>query len=146
MLRYQYSDGGRESAGFKGRAGDCVTRAMAIATGKPYRECYRALAKANKVYTGVRSARNGVRKEAYVKVFSDAGMVQIPINWPVGRGPKPTLTQAAKKFPTCIVTTAKHMIAIKDGVLRDTWDTRTHWFGGVETERKAMSIWIDPSR
>ena len=30
-----YNDGGRTAAGFKGETGDCVTRAIAIATGLP---------------------------------------------------------------------------------------------------------------
>lgn len=33
-------DGGRAAAGFKGDTGDCVTRAISIATGRPYREVY----------------------------------------------------------------------------------------------------------
>jgi hypothetical protein len=42
-MNYVYDDGGREAAGFKGKTGDCVTRAIAIATGKPYQEVYDAL-------------------------------------------------------------------------------------------------------
>ena len=34
--RWQYNDGGRSAAGFSGKTGDCVCRAIAIATGKPY--------------------------------------------------------------------------------------------------------------
>ena len=33
-------DGGRKAAGFKGKAGDCATRAIAIATGHEYRQVY----------------------------------------------------------------------------------------------------------
>jgi hypothetical protein len=36
-LPWVYDDGGRYAAGFRPRdVGDCVTRAIAIATGKPY--------------------------------------------------------------------------------------------------------------
>ena len=38
-------DGGRAAAGFKGSAGDCVARSIAIAAGLPYAEVYVALAK-----------------------------------------------------------------------------------------------------
>ena len=38
-----YDDGGRSLAGFKGDAGDCVTRAIAIATGIEYQEVYDSL-------------------------------------------------------------------------------------------------------
>jgi hypothetical protein len=42
-MKYVYDDGGRLAAGFKGKTGDCVTRAIAIATEKPYQEVYDAL-------------------------------------------------------------------------------------------------------
>ena len=37
-MEYIHDDGGRVAAGYKGKTGDCVTRAIAIATGKPYQE------------------------------------------------------------------------------------------------------------
>ena len=37
-MEWIYSDGGRAAAGYKGDAGDCVTRAIAIATEIPYQE------------------------------------------------------------------------------------------------------------
>jgi hypothetical protein len=33
---WQYNDGSREAAGYRGEAGDCVVRAIAIATGMDY--------------------------------------------------------------------------------------------------------------
>src|SRR6516225_2064075 len=41
--RFVYDDGGRAAAGFKGTTADCACRAIAIATGKPYREVYDGL-------------------------------------------------------------------------------------------------------
>lgn len=38
------SDGGRAAAGYTGKAGDCVARAIAIVTGRPYAEVYNRLA------------------------------------------------------------------------------------------------------
>jgi hypothetical protein len=38
--RWVPDDGGRTEAGFKGKAGDCVTRAIAIATGLGYRQVH----------------------------------------------------------------------------------------------------------
>ncbi len=38
-----HDDGGREAAGYKGKTGDCVTRAIAIACELPYQEVYDAL-------------------------------------------------------------------------------------------------------
>ena len=42
-MTWQYDDGGREAAGYKGTTGDCVTRAIAIACELPYQEVYDAL-------------------------------------------------------------------------------------------------------
>src|SRR6516165_10226867 len=42
-MDFVYSDGGRAAAGYKGRAGDCVVRAIAIAAQKPYQEVYDAI-------------------------------------------------------------------------------------------------------
>ncbi|EKK03067.1 hypothetical protein RBSH_01760 [Rhodopirellula baltica SH28] len=54
-MEFIWNDGGRSSAGFVGLAGDCVTRAIAIATGTSYRDVYQSLGKsANK------TVRNGV--------------------------------------------------------------------------------------
>jgi hypothetical protein len=39
-LGYVYDDRGRAEAGYKGDAGDCVVRSIAIATGRPYKEVY----------------------------------------------------------------------------------------------------------
>ena len=68
-MRFQYDDGGRAAAGFRGDAGDCVTRAIAIATRQDYLTVYHslnALAKSErtgKSKRGVSSARNGVYRQ-----------------------------------------------------------------------------------
>jgi hypothetical protein len=35
-----YNEGGRQAAGYKGDAGDCVARAIAIASGLPHKQVY----------------------------------------------------------------------------------------------------------
>lgn len=55
-MRYQYDDGGRAEAGFKGTCGDCGTRAAAIALSLPYKEVYDEL--------------NSIRKEMLAKARS----------------------------------------------------------------------------
>ena len=42
-MRFVFTDGGRAAAGHKGKVKDCVTRSIAIATGRPYQEVYDAL-------------------------------------------------------------------------------------------------------
>ena len=66
---FVYNDGGRAAAGYKGRAGDCAVRAIAIATQKPYQEVYNginAVALAERTRRGRRSsARSGVGRTTY---------------------------------------------------------------------------------
>jgi hypothetical protein len=45
--KWIWHDGGRAGAGFVGSTGDCVVHAIAIATGKEYREVYDAIYAAN---------------------------------------------------------------------------------------------------
>ena len=49
-LELQINDGGRYAAGYKGKAGDCVVRSIAIVTGKPYQKMYDDLYKANEEF------------------------------------------------------------------------------------------------
>ena len=42
-MKWVYDDGGRNAAGFRGKAGDCVARSIAIATRLPYRQVYALL-------------------------------------------------------------------------------------------------------
>ena len=39
-IEYEYNDGGQTTVGIEPVTGDCVIRAIAIATGIPYREVY----------------------------------------------------------------------------------------------------------
>lgn len=42
-IEWVFDDGGRQLAGRRGRAGDCVTRAIAIAAGRDYADVYDTL-------------------------------------------------------------------------------------------------------
>jgi hypothetical protein len=68
-MSFQHNDGGRAAAGFAGESGDCVCRAIAIASGLPYTDVYKALNAGSRAERlpkpgkGARmrsSARNGV--------------------------------------------------------------------------------------
>ena len=39
-LELEINDGGRAAAGYKGKAGDCVVRSIAIVSGLPYQKIY----------------------------------------------------------------------------------------------------------
>jgi hypothetical protein len=89
-MEFVYNDGGRAAAGFKGSTGDCVTRAIAIATGKPYAEVYDALNELAKLERkgkrkrGVSNARTGVYKGTKRKYLESLGWRWVPTT--IGNG------------------------------------------------------------
>ena len=81
-MRFVYDDGGRAAAGYKGDTRDCVTRAIAIATERPYQEIYDRI---NEVAQSERrgrrrrsSARTGVHRETIDKVMDSFGWTRVP--------------------------------------------------------------------
>lgn len=142
-LDYLYDDGGRAEAGFKGRAGDCVCRAIAIVTGRPYAEVYSDLAAG----TGGQRASRGKRRSASARNGIDTGrkwfrdyMKSIGMEWTptmlIGQGCRVHLLAGELPSGRLIVSLSKHWTAVIDGVIHDTYDpTRsTVWHeNGVQT-------------
>jgi hypothetical protein len=124
---FEDDDGGRTDAGFKGSAGDCVTRSIAIATGKPYKEVYDALNELSKLErTGKRkrgksSARNGVYKRTLRKYMESIGWTWIP-TMQIGSGCTVHLRGDELPLDRLVVSVSKHITCIINGVLHDTWD------------------------
>ena len=154
MIDYIFDDGGRAAAGYRGDTGDCVVRAIAIAGAVPYRHAYDAMAEAMAEHGYSRSGnayilseqrrkaprRRGQRKARDVQrlVVEEFGFQPVQFT----RGPRPTYTEAHAEHGTCIVKTTKHVAALRDGALRDTFDGRTYTYDEIAGERKAMTIWI----
>lgn len=125
-MKYVYDDGGREAAGFKGKAGDCVARAVAIASGKPYAEVYDALAAgmgSQRKATKGRSARNGVSTSR--KWFKDY-MASLGFKWvptmQIGSGCKVHLHDGELPMGRLVVAVSRHYTAVINGVVRDTYN------------------------
>jgi hypothetical protein len=128
-MRYEHDDGGRAAAGFKGQAGDCVARAIAIASGRPYAEVYAALAqgtgtqRAGKRGKRAASARNGVTVGR--KWFKDY-MASLGATWTptmqIGSGCKVHLREDELPKGRLIVSLSRHLCAVIDGVIHDTFD------------------------
>ena len=78
-MRFGYDDGGRKAAGNQGSASDCVCRAIAIATEKPYQTVYDALnalgkrERRGKRKRGTSTAREGVYKSTTRRYISSLG-------------------------------------------------------------------------
>jgi hypothetical protein len=78
-MDFVFHDGGRAAAGYKGMTGDCVTRSIAIATGKAYQEVYDALnqlaqaERAGKRKRKRSSSRTGVFRRTYQRYLESLG-------------------------------------------------------------------------
>lgn len=126
-MRYVYDDGGRAAAGYRGRAGDCVTRAIAIATETPYTEVYaaiNALAKGERLTKRKRarsSSRDGVHKDLTRRYLETLGWRWVP-TMRVGTGCRVHLREGELPPGRLIVSVSRHLVAVVDGVLRDTSD------------------------
>jgi hypothetical protein len=128
---FQFDDGGRSDAGYKGKTGDCVVRSIAIATGLPYQHIY-DLVNSAAAYerTGTRkrgksNARTGVYKTSIKRIMQSLGWVWTP-TMQIGSGCKVHLR--AKELPSgrLVVSVSKHLTAVIDGVIHDTHDPSRH--------------------
>lgn len=128
-LAFVRDDGGREQAGFKGNAGDCVVRAVAIATAQPYQAVYDALAdgcrtqRLTKLSKVKASARNGVntRRKWFRDYMASLGWTWTP-TMHIGSGCKVHLLPGELPMGRLIVAVSKHYTAVIDGVIHDTHD------------------------
>ena len=129
-MKHIYNDGGRAAAGFKGKAGDCVARAVAIASEQPYAEVYDILANGmgsqritKKRHSKGRSARNGVSTKR--KWFKDY-MKSLGFKWTatmgIGTGCKVHLRKFDLPMGRIIARVTHHYVAVIDGVINDTFD------------------------
>lgn len=112
---YVNDDGGRSNY-FKGRAGDCVVRAVAIATGMDYKEVYKAAAKVIG-YT----PRNGVHHKDTRKLVEHFGGVWHP-TMGIGTGCRVHLKADELPAGRIVCNCSKHLVAVIDGVIHDNHD------------------------
>ena len=128
----QLNDGGREKAGFKGGAGDCVVRSIAIAAKLPYMQVYEDLRSANQNYAELKndrlarrlnnkgsSPRNGNHRNVFHDYILGLGFEWVP-TMRVGAGCRVHLRPSELPTGTLIVKVSKHLTAIVDGVIQDT--------------------------
>lgn len=125
-MKWIYHDGGRERAGFRGKAKDCVARAIAIATGDEYDTVYAALACAAKTERPRNSRGNshpgaGVRRATYQEYLARRGWQWVP-TMGIGTGCKVHLRDGELPMGTLLVKVSGHLCAVIDGVIYDTRD------------------------
>jgi hypothetical protein len=131
-MDYQYNDGGRKDAGYKGDSGDCVARAVSIAAELPYKEVYNDLAYGNAAQrktrrshrsSGKRTAQNGIQtqREWFKNYMEYLGFVWTP-TMKIGQGCKVHLRADELPAGRLVVSVSRHYVAVIDGVINDTFD------------------------
>jgi len=127
LLKFQFDDGGRKTAGYKGKTGDCMVRSVAIATGLPYQQVYESVNKlagrerTGKRKRGISNARTGVYNTTTRKLLESLGWRWTP-TMEIGSGCQVHLRADELPKGRLIVSVSKHLTAVVDGVIRDTHD------------------------
>lgn len=142
MSTWVYDDGGREKAGYKGNTGDCVVRAIAIASGKSYQEVYNAIntlalnERVGKRKKKISNARTGVYKQTTHKYLSSIGATWTP-TMKIGTGCKVHLDAKELPLGRLVVKLSRHLTAVIDGVIHDTYDPQreTVWYENGEVSK-----------
>lgn len=120
-----YDDGGREAAGFKGEARDCVARAIAIAAEIPYgRVHHELLVRASKAHLvrNRKSPDRGVASVVYQPYLAELGFLWTP-KMGIGTGCRVHLRCDELPAGRLIARCSVHLVAVVDGVVRDTHDS-----------------------
>jgi hypothetical protein len=130
-VEFVYDDGGREGAGYRGNAGDCVVRAIAIATEQPYQVVYDALHDAGRDYKfrsrrarvkrGSASPRDGVHPAVYKPYLLALGWEWVP-TMQIGSGCRVHLRADELPAGRLIVRLSGHLSAVINSVIHDTND------------------------
>jgi len=135
-MEFNFNDGGRMNAGYKGETRDCVTRAIAIVTGKPYQEVYDAinvLSESKKLgkrkvkcyygtsYKKVSASRTGVIKKVYNEYLKTLGYTWTA-TMGIGTGCRVHLLKEELPTGKIIARLSRHLVAVIDGVINDTYD------------------------
>ena len=129
-MPWQYDDGGRYRAGYRGETGDCVVRAVAIATAREYQVVYdeidAAVAAERRTAgrsSGRSSARTGLYKSTLHRYMRDVLRWTWTPTMGIGTGCRVHLRQG--ELPTrgpLIVDLSQHVAAVIDGVVYDASD------------------------
>jgi hypothetical protein len=125
-MDFIWNDGGRASSGFVGLTGDCVPRAIAIATGIAYREVYEKLGSASD-----KSPRFGVRTDVAHAFLSERGWIRSQgLEQPFAMH---SLVHIAR------YDRSHHFCTLIDHVMHDTWDA------SEDDDYTVIDYWTCPS-
>lgn len=130
-LDFKENDGGRGKH-FKGDAGDCVVRAIAITSGLPYLQIYNDLKEKNEIYADTHrtrvarrikkkgsTSRDGNFRDVYHDYILGLGFTWTP-TMKIGSGCTTHLRKGELPKGKLIARVSKHLCAVVDGVINDT--------------------------
>ena len=125
-LPWVADDGGRELAGYRGAAGDCTCRAIAIAADLPYQAVYDRLNELvpehDRRGPGRRgSARTGVNRRTYDALLAELGFTWTP-TMTIGSGCRVHLAVGELPPGRLVCRLSRHVTAVIDGMVHDTYD------------------------
>ena len=127
LLPYVYDDGGRSNYFKAKNVNDCVCRAVSIVTGGDYREVYDQI----RFYTGDSPGRGvRVRSQAFKNLMVSLGFKFGVVSYDnlarLRMGEIPNKGRL-------VCCTKSHAIAVIDGVVHDTYDSRFNKWGKPTT-------------
>ena len=130
-MRIVITDGGRKAAGFKGKAGDCVCRSIAIVTGLPYQQVYDRLAHGNGSQRASKrtpkrgvTASNGINtnRKWFDDYMAELGFVWTP-TMHIGAGTTMHLTyEEIPDLPLFVARISRSLVTVVNGVVQDIAD------------------------
>ena len=133
ILPYVEDDGGRSKYFRAKEVGDCVCRAITIASGRDYKEVYDALREITKASRAKRKGnpRSGVftQRTGFKRMMKDLGFTWTSL---CSIGQKESSHLFSDEMPLKgrhVCSAHRHYIALVDGVVHDTWDSRYDSFG-----------------
>lgn len=117
---YVFNDGGKADTGRKGKSGDCVVRAIAIANNMDYETAYRMVAQEAANYGFKKSARDGIHNIVRDAVLKKLGWVWVSAPKIAGRK-----ARCADLLAEGIVIArqARHIVAVNYGIPHDIFDS-----------------------
>jgi Protein of unknown function (DUF2786) len=118
-MKFVKDDGGRAAAGYKGEANDCVCRAVAIATERPYQEIYGRLEEMIQAKFGPTKRPRGVEDQMLHGLMETLGWVWVPT-------PKTHMRKDELPPGRLVVCIKGHAVAVVDGVIHDTHPSSRH--------------------
>lgn len=142
-MPFVYDDGGRAAAGYRGEAGDCACRAVAIVTGILYEDVYRNIivyAESERPREKAKRShpRTGVHARTLGRYLATLGFIWTP-TMAIGSGT--TVHVRPDELPTTgrhVLRLSRHFAALVDGVIHDTHDPSR------DGDRAVYGFWSAP--